>query len=390
MRPSRRPFVTAVVLTLLTIVGMGAAHAASVADSSLADSLGLHDGKAIFEATCTGCHGSHGEGTDPHQAGFTRPETFPDFTGCDQSQPESTRTWAAVINDGGPARGFSPIMPAFRGVLTERQIAEVVAYVRSQCTEPGWPPGELNVPRSILTEKAFAESEWVLSTAANTRGAPGLSSELAYEHMLGKRNQLEIALPLEWQQKPEGGMHGGIGDTAVGLKHIFYANLKRNVPTWEATGSIFAMQGEVVLPTGRQDAGFGTGQLGFGVFGAFNHLFRHDTFLSLQGGVDLPLHASEVPRAAFLRAAVGKSHYQSGWGRMWTPMLEFSGNRDLVPGATTDWDVVPEFQVTLSRRQHVRVALGYLMPLNNTAERPRQVVAYVLWDWFDGKLREGW
>ena len=93
-------------------------------------------GETLWEAKCAGCHGSHGEGTDPHQAGFTRPETFPDFTGCDQSQPESTRSWSAVIHDGGPARGFSPIMPAFRGVLTENEIAEVIAYVRSHACRP--------------------------------------------------------------------------------------------------------------------------------------------------------------------------------------------------------------------------------------------------------------
>jgi len=378
----------------LTPVLLLAAATASFSDAaraaSLADTLGLKGGKAIFEATCSGCHGAHGEGTDPHQAGFERPNTFPDFTGCDQSQPESTRSWAAVIRDGGPARGFSPIMPSFKAVLTNAEIAEVIAYVRSQCQDPRWPPGELNVPRSIVTEKAFTESEWVLSTAANARGAPGFSSELAYERMLGARDQLEVAVPLEWQQKPEGGMHGGIRDTAVGLKHVFYANLDRTLPTWEATGSIFALQGEVVLPTGRSDTGFGSGQLGFGVFGAFNHLFRHDTFLSLQGGLDLPLHASKEPRAAFLRGAIGKSHYKSGFSRMWTPMLEVSGNRELLRGARTDWDLIPEFQVTLSQRQHVRVAMGYLMPVTNTDDRPRQVVAYVLWDWFDGALREGW
>ena len=372
----------------LLLVGIGGAGAAQA--TNLAESLGVKGGQAIFEATCSGCHGAHGEGTDPHQAGFERPDTFPHFPVCDESQPESTRTWAAVIRGGGPARGFSPIMPAFKDVLTDAQIAEVIDYLRSQCVDRSWPPGELNVPRSIVTEKAFTESEWVLSTATNARGAPGFSSELAYEHMLGARDQLEVAVPFEWQQKPEGGMQGGIGDTAVGIKHVFYANLRRTVPTWEATGSIFALQGEVVLPTGRSDAGFGTGQLGFGVFGAFNHLFRHDTFVSLQGGLDLPLHAADTPRAAFLRGALGKSHYESGFGRMWTPMLELSGNRVLVPGAVTDWDVIPEFQVTLSRRQHVRLALGYLVPLNNTGDRPQQVLAYVLWDWFDGALREGW
>jgi len=77
-------------------------------------------------------------------------------------------------------------------------------------------------------------------------------------------------------------------------------------------------------------------------------------------------------------------------GRLWTPMVEFVAARDLVTGASTNWDVVPEMQVTISRRQHFRVNVGYSKPVTNTAGRPGQVVFYILWDWFDGKLNEGW
>jgi hypothetical protein len=60
---------------------------------------------------------------------------------------------------GGPARGFSQIMPSFDAVLSARQIAQVIQYLRALCREPGWPIGELNVPRALVTEKAFPESE---------------------------------------------------------------------------------------------------------------------------------------------------------------------------------------------------------------------------------------
>jgi hypothetical protein len=30
------------------------------------------------------------------------------------------------------------------------------------------------------------------------------------------------------------------------------------------------------------------------------------------------------------------------------------------------------------------------VPVSNTSGRPVQVLFYVLWDWFDGGLREGW
>jgi hypothetical protein len=47
-------------------------------------------------------------------------------------------------------------------------------------------------------------------------------------------------------------------------------------------------------------------------------------------------------------------------------------------------------QVTISKRQHVRADLGLRIPVTNTAGRPKQIVFYVLWDWFDGRLNEGW
>ena len=53
-------------------------------------------------------------------------------------------------------------------------------------------------------------------------------------------------------------------------------------------------------------------------------------------------------------------------------------------------DVVPQFQVTLNRRQHVRVNVGLQIPATNSEGRPRQLVCYFLWDWFDGGLLDGW
>ena len=112
-------------------------------------------------------------------------------------------------------------------------------------------------------------------------------------------------------------------------------------------------------------------------------------FVQLQAGADFPLHVHEQPRSVYFYSAWGKT-LSFDLGRQWSPMLEVLGNHDLQAGAATDWDLVPELQVTLNRRQHVRAALGYRMPINDTAGRPKQVIAYFLWDWFDGGLLEGW
>ena len=89
--------------------------------------------------------------------GFEKPDTFPDFTECDQTTPEDNRAWKSVIRDGGPSRGFSQIMPSFSEALTSAQIDRVVQYMRGFCREPAWPRGELNLPRPLATEKAFPE-----------------------------------------------------------------------------------------------------------------------------------------------------------------------------------------------------------------------------------------
>jgi hypothetical protein len=93
----------------------------------------------------------------------------------------------------------------------------------------------------------------------------------------------------------------------------------------------------------------------------------------------------------FWRTAVGKTISQDrGFGRAWTPMVEFLADREFETGAKVNWDVVPQFQVTLSKRQHIMANFGVKIPANNTAGRPIQLVFYLLWDYLDGGLREGW
>jgi mono/diheme cytochrome c family protein len=355
--------------------------------------LHVQGGKAIYEAACAACHGANGDGTPKAMAGFDKPTSFPHFDKCDETTPEFTRDYKASIRDGGPARGFSAIMPSFSGVLTSSQMDQVIVYLRSLCKEKSWPLGELNVPRALVTEKAFPESETVLTTTANVKGAPAVSNELDYERVLGKYDQLELALPFGWVHKDTGGMTGGLGDIVIGDKHVVYSQLDDNPdgPLYDSTGSILSVQAEVVLATGDQRRGLGAGEPSLGFFAAYDRLLPGQVFIQLQPGIDIPRHTEYGPRSAYLRTAFGKSFAgEGGLGRQWSPMLEIVGNRDLTPGTKTDWDVIPEFQVTLNRRQHIRAAAGYRLPINDTAGRPKQAIAYFIWDWFDGGLFEGW
>jgi mono/diheme cytochrome c family protein len=343
----------------------------------------LRGGEELFRGGCAGCHGSDGAGMPESTIGFTKPKTFPDFTQCSQTTPEVTADWRAVIHEGGAARGFSPIMPAFGDLLTAPQIDALVQYLRSLCTDRRWPLGELNLPRALNTEKAFLENETLYTTSVAARGVHDVVSEIAYERRFGARNQLEVSVPLSVMHDASGTAWGGVGDIGVGLKRALLASMR--------TGTIASVQGGVHLPTGNKDKGLGTGVAVFEAFGAFGQLLPSESFIQAQVGTDLPADTTDTPRAVFGRFAVGKSlRGGHSFGRLWTPMLELLADRDLAHAAVTNLDLVPQAQVTLSRRQHVRANVGVRVPVNHMAGRPLEVSFYLLWDWFDGGLLEGW
>lgn len=348
---------------------------------------GLTDGAELFAAGCAGCHGPQGAGAADSTIGFEKPSTYPDFTSCEQTSPEVQADWWAVIHDGGKARGFSRIMPAFGDLLTAEQITSLVRYIRSLCQDRSWPAGELNLPRSLVTEKAFPENETVVTStigpaAEGGRGHDSVTA-LQYERRFGSTNQIEILVPFAVAHDQSGTAQRGVGDAEFGLKHVLFSN--------PHSGSILSLLGVVTLPAGNSDKGLGTGTTVFEGSATFGQLFPSEAFVQGQAGLEQGANRDQAPRAGFVRVAGGKSiRADRGLGRMWSPMLEFIASRDFVTGASTDIDLIPEMQVTLSRRQHVRALVGVQLPVTNRTERPKQVGFYLLWDWFDGSLFGGW
>jgi mono/diheme cytochrome c family protein len=344
--------------------------------------LPLNTGKQIYQAACVACHGADGKGTPESTAGFNKPDSFPDFTRCDQTTAEMDTDWKAVIVHGGQFRGFSQIMPAFGEALTSKQIDEVIGYLRGFCRVPSWPRAELNLPRALVTEKAYPEDEVVTTATLNAQGTPGVENHIVYEQRFGVKNQIEIDMPFTFQQQ-NGTWYGGVGDTSLGWKREIFSSLR--------AGSIFSLQGEAIFPLGNKSRGLGTGVTTFETFAAYGQLLPGNAFLQFQGGAELPTHTDVVPQSLFWNTVVGRNFTQDkGLGRLWSPMVEFLANRDLATGAKTDWDVVPQFEVTINKRQHIRADIGVRIPATNTAGRQIQVLFYVLWDWQDGKLTEGW
>jgi mono/diheme cytochrome c family protein len=348
---------------------------------------GLTSGPDLFVAGCAGCHGPQGSGAPDSTVGFQKPSTYPDFTSCSQTSPEVEADWRAVIHDGGKARGFSRIMPAFSGLLSDDQIAALSAYIRSLCDDRAWPPGDLNLPRPLVTEKAFPESETVLTSTIGPSGSIGRGHDavtaLQYERRFGATNQIELSVPFAVMHDASGTPHRGVGDVEVGLKHVLFSSRQ--------TGTIVSAQGVLTVPSGNRDTDLGSGTTVYEGFAAFGQLFPREAFVQGQVGAERGANPDLAPAAGYVRLAGGKSwRADHGRGRTWTPMLEFIANRDFESGASTDIDLVPELQVTISRRQHVRGAFGVQISVTDKANRPTQAGFYVLWDWFDGSLFSGW
>jgi mono/diheme cytochrome c family protein len=372
-------------VSLILLTSVVAATPAAAAQSRPAG--GLTDGAELFAAGCAGCHGPQGSGAADSTVGFDKPSTYPDFTSCAQTSPEVQADWWAVIHDGGKARGFSRIMPAFGGLLTDDQITALVRYIRSLCQDRAWAIGELNLPRPLITEKAFPESETILTSTIGPAAQGGRghdsSTALQYERRFGATNQIEILVPFAVAHDPSGNPQRGVGDAELGFKHVLFSSAR--------TGSIVSVLGVVTLPAGNSDKALGTGTTVYEADATFGQMFPGNTFVQGQAGLEQGADRDRAPRAGFIRVAGGKSfRTDRGVGRMWTPMLELIVNRDFVSGASSDVDLVPEMQVTLSQRQHVRGLVGVQLPMTNRGARTKQVGFYLLWDWFDGSLFKGW
>jgi mono/diheme cytochrome c family protein len=116
--------VLAVILT--TGVFCQAANAQSKGDATA--------GKAKYELLCAGCHGMSGKGDGPAAAGLNPKPA--DLSDRNYLSTLSDQYLFDVIKEGGPQVKKSPLMPAWRGALSDKEIASVISYLRSL------PPGK--------------------------------------------------------------------------------------------------------------------------------------------------------------------------------------------------------------------------------------------------------
>lgn len=340
--------------------------------------------RQVYTAACASCHGSNGSGMPLGHVGFDIP--FPDFTDCSFATREPDSDWFAVAHQGGPARAFDHRMPSFGEALRKEQIDLAIRHVRTFCDSRGWPSGNLNRPRPMFTEKAFVEDEVILTVGAAVQSPYEVLARLVFEKRIGSRSQFEVVVPFGAVERPasgpgKGAWQGGLGDVAFGFKHVLVDAL--------STGTILSGLAEVVLPTGREDRGMGSGHVVFEPLLLLGQNLGPAGFLHFQGGFEVPIETGTTAEGLW-RLAYGRTITQGRFGRAWTPMVEVLGWMAVERGATAHWDLAPQIQFSLSTRQHIALSLATRIPLEPGNDRSIGVWAYFLWEWFDGGLWEGW
>src|SRR5262249_7202499 len=153
--------------------------------------------------------------------------------------------------------------------------------------------------------------------------------------------------------------YGGGGNVTMGAKCEMRSSLCK--------GWILSLFGGGMVATGKHARGCRSGATTLPWHRAVPQVFANTTFEHLQPGAKRPRNTETAPQPLYWRTALGQSIAANhGLVRLWTPMVEFVAARDLVDQARTNWDVVPEMQVTISRRQQIRANIGFSKPFTNT------------------------
>ena len=97
--------------------------------TSLAHAADVAAGKAKYDQNCVVCHGATGKGDGAAAASLNpKPRNFTDQA---YMSKRTDAQLTAVIKSGGAANGLSAMMAPFGTMLSDADIANVVAYVRT-------------------------------------------------------------------------------------------------------------------------------------------------------------------------------------------------------------------------------------------------------------------
>jgi cytochrome c oxidase cbb3-type subunit 3 len=92
------------------------------------------EGQKLYATYCSGCHGDKGKGDGP--AAKSLPVKPVDHTDSKIMNELSDKYLQEIISKGGTAVGKSSFMPSWGGQLNDKQVRDIVVYMRSIADAP--------------------------------------------------------------------------------------------------------------------------------------------------------------------------------------------------------------------------------------------------------------
>ena len=327
----------------------------------------IDTGHEVFASRCAVCHGETGrpEADSPVVAGLG---VIP----ADLSDPlfnsrEPAGDWELVVKYGGHALGLAVQMPAHEDVLSDEDVSNVVAFVKTLVDTTGFPPGEMNLFLPIRTKKAFPEDEVVYhGRFTDQEGDNAYKNVLEFEKRVGKAGQLIVEL-----------VHESEGD----VSELSEAEFGYKQALSFSQTHVLSAAAVVAVPIEADGDGELQTYLAYGKQLSSAWIFQSSLRFKFPfEGVDL----GEAELAGIV-------HYvHSPWPRRVFPALEMtmtapydSDNGDV------EWTVMPQVRIGLTRGGHVALNLGAEFPLSDQAWDQRYYVT-LLWDFADGGFFKGW
>lgn len=340
-------------------------------------------GTEIYKNNCAVCHGNAGK-PDENNPMFKQLGVIPaNFTDQLFSSREPSKDWYLVVKEGGAAKGFSEVMPAFKEILSDLQIKKVVNYIKTLAGVHDYPSGDMNFILPIRTKKAFPEDEVVwkfrFQDDADNSNNDQVRNVLEIEKRIFKKTQLSIEISHKFDDGIDDG-DGNIDQIEPGIKHVVYEN--QSIQFITSVGALFAIKTEESDSSNEFIPYIAAAK-------------RINDSMTFQGTA-----RSTLPADKFSDGNVeisGVMHWSSNvLPQRFNPGMELVASFPIDRGTGTgrksfsQLSLIPQAQIGLNKRGHVMLNLGAEVPLNDTDRYDYRAYAYLIWDFADGGLFDGW
>jgi mono/diheme cytochrome c family protein len=335
----------------------------------------LERGAALYATNCATCHGPAGS-PDPDSALVKGLGVVPaDFSDTLFNSREGESEWKLVATHGGAALGFSEMMPAFGGALSDDDIDNTLTHIKTLGGEHDYPDGSLNLFLPIRTKKAFPEDEWVWKQRYTDQdGADTWKHTLEYEFRIGRR----------WQGILEANYTDKSGDSGFGH---FEPGFKYVLKHDKKAGSIYTLGVQAGVPLSSGEDWEFLPYLAMGKI-------INDTW-TFQGSGRLKFNLEDSDHSSAELAGI--VHWvHTPWPRRVFPALEVVAEVSFERGSGPDkedsvqWSLLPQARIGISKRGHVALNVGVELPLNEDDRYDWRAYAYLIWDFADGGFFEAW